>query len=164
MVKFVRQVLVDTWAYRYSDYPSSGDFSFYGDPRQQYSREGIYVGYRYFDTFGVKPRYPFGFGLSYTTFSIETKNVCLSDKKIVLNVVVTNTGKVAGKEVVQVYVSVPFVDNGTEFKRLLHLPRQKSFCLEKKKCLVKHLIFLSHLYIVKKYHLMFCLKAIILCG
>ena len=117
--------LVDTWAYRYEDYPSSEEFSFYGDPKQQYYKEGIYVGYRYFDTFGVKPRYPFGFGLSYTTFSIEAKNVYLSGNHIALDVVVTNTGKVAGKEVVQVYVSVPFVDVGTEFKRLVAFAKTK---------------------------------------
>ncbi|MEQ1675773.1 MAG: glycoside hydrolase family 3 C-terminal domain-containing protein [Chitinophagaceae bacterium] len=71
--------------------------------------EGIYVGYRYFNTFGIKPAYEFGFGLSYTDFSYS--NPILSsasfDKEITVTVNVTNTGKTAGKEVVQLYISAP---------------------------------------------------------
>lgn len=54
----------DTWAEDYMDYPSSPEFSHRGSVSDEYYKEGIYVGYRYFDTFGVRPRYPFGFGLS----------------------------------------------------------------------------------------------------
>jgi beta-glucosidase len=71
--------------------------------------EGIYVGYRYFNTFKVKPAYEFGYGMSYTTFaynSIKVNRSTFKDKiSVTLNV--TNTGKVPGREVVQLYVSAP---------------------------------------------------------
>lgn len=67
--------------------------------------EDIYVGYRYFDTFGKKVAYPFGYGLSYTTFEYGKPTVKEYGDKIEVSVSVKNTGKVAGKEVVQVYVT-----------------------------------------------------------
>jgi beta-glucosidase len=71
--------------------------------------EGIYVGYRYYETAGVKPAYEFGYGLSYTTF--DYSGLALSAKKfsdkLIATVTVKNTGKVAGKEVVQLYLSAP---------------------------------------------------------
>lgn len=70
-------------------------------------KEGIYVGYRYFDTVQKKAMYPFGFGLSYTSFTQQVKQVTSREEKIHIEVEVTNTGKCAGKEVVQVYVSLP---------------------------------------------------------
>ncbi len=69
--------------------------------------EDIYVGYRYFDTFGRQVAYPFGFGLSYTTFAYGKPTAKLSGDNIEVTVAVTNTGKRSGKEVVQVYVSAP---------------------------------------------------------
>ncbi|MES2240640.1 MAG: glycoside hydrolase family 3 N-terminal domain-containing protein [Bacteroidota bacterium] len=80
--------------------------------------EGIYVGYRYFNTFNVKPSYEFGYGLSYTKF--DYSNLSLSSKtfsdKMTVSVTVTNTGKTAGKEVVQLYLSAPekSIDKPTE--------------------------------------------------
>lgn len=71
--------------------------------------EGVYVGYRYYSTFKVPTAYPFGYGLSYTTFKTDNVNISapiLSDK-INVNVTITNTGKVAGKEVAELYVSAP---------------------------------------------------------
>ncbi len=71
--------------------------------------EGIYVGYRYFNTFRIKPAFDFGFGLSYTTFKYSDLRLStrVFKDKIKVNITVTNTGKVAGKEVVQLYVSAP---------------------------------------------------------
>jgi beta-glucosidase-like glycosyl hydrolase len=70
-------------------------------------KEGIYVGYRYFETFNKEVKYPFGYGLSYTTFSISDVSVKADDKLITVSATVKNTGKVAGKEVVQIYFSSP---------------------------------------------------------
>jgi beta-glucosidase len=78
-------------------------------PSRVVYEEGIYVGYRYYETFGVAPAYEFGYGLSYTTF--EYSNLSLSPRKfsdkITATVHVKNSGKVAGKEVVQLYLSAP---------------------------------------------------------
>jgi len=70
-------------------------------------QEGIYVGYRYYETEGVEVSYPFGYGLSYTTFSYTKPVVKATADGFVATVTVTNTGKVAGKEAVQLYVSAP---------------------------------------------------------
>jgi beta-glucosidase len=69
--------------------------------------EDIYVGYRYFDTFGREVAYPFGYGLSYTTFAYSNPKVKLNGDMVTVSVTIKNTGKVAGKEVAQVYVSAP---------------------------------------------------------
>lgn len=101
--------LTDTWAKDYYDYPSSATFSHNnGNVDDEYYGEGIYVGYRYFDTFGIEPLYCFGFGRSYTTFAIQTTQVLLNKDEIEVTVIVKNTGdRYAGKEVVQVYYSAP---------------------------------------------------------
>ena len=69
--------------------------------------EDIYVGYRYFDTFKKNVAYPFGFGLSYTTFEMGKPSVKANGKNIEVSVTIKNTGKVAGKQVAQVYVTAP---------------------------------------------------------
>ncbi|MBR5507241.1 MAG: glycoside hydrolase family 3 C-terminal domain-containing protein, partial [Clostridia bacterium] len=100
--------LVDTYAKDYSDYPSSAYFNLSATETKYY--EDIYVGYRYFETVpGAKEKvnYPFGFGLSYTTFDISKPEFMADDEKIYIKTVVTNTGNVAGKEVVQVYYGAP---------------------------------------------------------
>ena len=101
--------LTDTWARQYSDYPSSEGFSHNdGNVDDEYYTEGIYVGYRYFDTFGVEPLYPFGYGKSYTEFSVTPGAVKAEDGQVKVSATVKNTGSAyAGKEVVQVYCSAP---------------------------------------------------------
>ena len=70
--------------------------------------EGIYVGYRYFNTYAPKAvAYPFGFGLSYTSFEFKNMEITEAEGGWNVNVTVTNTGKVAGKDVVQIYVKAP---------------------------------------------------------
>lgn len=100
--------LSDSWPMNYAQIPGGENFSsLNGDLENEYYTEGRYVGYRYFDSFGATPRYPFGYGLSYTTFAQTVEAVTLEGKTLRAAVRVENTGTVAGKEVVQVYLSVP---------------------------------------------------------
>ena len=102
--------LPQTMALSYNDIPSATAFP--GTPKRSPSEsvynEGIYVGYRYFSSFGKPVAYPFGYGLSYTQFEMKKlKAPTKFSKKLSLSVEVTNVGEVAGKEVVQVYLSAP---------------------------------------------------------
>jgi beta-glucosidase len=116
--------LTDTWAVNYEDYPASAHFSHNdGDLDKQYYEEGIYVGYRYFDSFGIRPAYAFGYGLSYTDFSVAPAETVLAAdenrQEISVSLNVTNIGeKYAGKEVAQIYVSCPQEGLDKEQKRL----------------------------------------------
>lgn len=93
--------LPDTIAYKISDYPSDRNF---GDTVRNFYAEDIYVGYRYFETFAKESvHYPFGYGLSYTTFDVNVTNS--SDNLV--EVKVKNTGDFSGKEVVQIYCEAP---------------------------------------------------------
>jgi len=97
--------LPDTIAKTYADYPSSKNF---GNTEFNNYEEDVFVGYRYFSTFcPEKVLYPFGFGLSYTTFHIEPLESVRCDGRTALTLRVTNTGTRAGKEVVQVYCEPP---------------------------------------------------------
>lgn len=97
--------LTDTIAKNIEDYPSTENF---GDRVINYYAEDIYVGYRYFETFAKdKVLYPFGFGLTYTSFQIETTRFLVIDDKLLLDVSVRNTGNYSAKEVIQVYSSAP---------------------------------------------------------
>lgn len=94
--------LADTIAYRIEDYPSH---AYFGNPKEAFYVEDIYVGYRYFETVArEKVRYPFGFGLSYTSFLIKTEKFEIKNQKVLTTAAVQNTGERSGKEVVQVYV------------------------------------------------------------
>ncbi len=79
----------------------------FGDPDETYYLEGIYVGYRYYDTVGKRAMFPFGYGLSFTEFQTEKDGVCVEGQNIQVHMIVKNTGAYAGKEVVQVYVTIP---------------------------------------------------------
>ena len=111
---------VDTWPEKYEDIPFAMDYSYLnGDVDQEYYREGIYVGYRYFDSYDVEPRYPFGYGLSYTDFAIETGTVTAAGGKVTVSAKVTNTGSTySGREVVQLYVSCPKSGMAKEYQKL----------------------------------------------
>ncbi|MBO4636188.1 MAG: glycoside hydrolase family 3 C-terminal domain-containing protein [Clostridiales bacterium] len=101
--------LTDTWAMRYEDYPCWSGFSHNnGDTDDEFYREGIYVGYRYFDTFKIEPKYPFGYGLGYTKFDWDFKSASLDGSRYTATVGVTNVGEYDGKDVVQLYVSAPY--------------------------------------------------------
>lgn len=116
--------LTMTWPIAATDHPSTANFAKEYDMYTYKNMEGwgkgnipgvdfsnheedIYVGYRYFDTFKKNVAYPFGFGLSYTTFEMGKPSVKANDKNIEVSVTVKNTGKVAGKQVAQVYVTAP---------------------------------------------------------
>ncbi len=113
--------LTDTIAYSIGDYPSTVN---YGNEFTNLYQEDIYVGYRYFETFcPEKVQYEFGYGLSYTTFSVEPEEAKLSAKDgktyASIDVTVTNTGsEYAGKEVVQVYYEAPQGKLGQPVKAL----------------------------------------------
>ncbi len=101
--------LTSTLAEHYEDYSSSENFGqHHGGLLQDYI-EDIFVGYRWFDTFGIKDRvvFPFGYGLSYTRFSIQNKGIKKENGKIEITLKVTNIGDMAGKEVLQCYYSAP---------------------------------------------------------
>lgn len=95
--------LTTTWA-AWDSYSKEGTFGDWNDTKYN---EGIYVGYRYFDSFGKKPLFPFGYGLSFTDFEITGQSVSAKADEIKVIVKVKNTGSYAGKEVVQVYISKP---------------------------------------------------------
>ena len=96
--------LTMTWPIAATDHPSTEG---YANPVATPHHEDIYVGYRYFDTFNKEVAYPFGFGLSYTTFEFSKPKLKTSGKQVTVQVTVKNTGTVAGKEVAQVYVTAP---------------------------------------------------------
>ena len=101
--------LTATWARRYDDIPCARAFgSLNGDVSQDTYRDGVYVGYRYFDSFGVRPLFAFGFGLSYTTFALRAAGLDVQPGHLAVQVEVANTGaRFAGREVAQVYLSAP---------------------------------------------------------
>ena len=111
--------LSDTWAKHYDDIPFAREYSYLnGNLEKEYYKEGIYVGYRYFDSFGVAPAYPFGFGLSYTEFDIRFDSLTSKGTQLTVTAEVTNTGKYSGKEVVQLYTSAPEGELCKEYQSL----------------------------------------------
>lgn len=103
--------LAQTFPANYEDEPSAKNFpgTPVGNPVQSIYNEGVYVGYRYFNSFGVKTAYPFGYGLSYTKFkysNLKLSNTTFSNH-LTATVTITNTGQSAGEEVVQLYLTAP---------------------------------------------------------
>ena len=113
-----------TWPMKFSDAYSSKNFPIDQDPRIDMTNQGaksdnvrnvdyteyeedVYVGYRYFDSFEVPVSYPFGYGLSYTTFEYSDAKISQKDDAISITVTIKNTGEREGKEVVELYISAP---------------------------------------------------------
>jgi beta-glucosidase len=112
-----------TWPIKFTDAYSSKNFPIDQDPRIDMLNQGqkgnvknvdytdyeedIYVGYRYFDSFEVPVSYPFGFGLSYTTFEYSDAKIAEKDDAYEISVIVKNTGSLEGKEIVELYISAP---------------------------------------------------------
>ena len=111
--------LTDTWAKDYFAFPCAGTFSHMnGNVEKEYYQEGIYVGYRYFDSFEKEVEFPFGFGLSYTEFQIVDVKVEIQ-KEIRVTATIKNIGSLySGKEVLQVYATCPQSGMEKEYKRL----------------------------------------------
>ncbi|HEL2056857.1 TPA: glycoside hydrolase family 3 C-terminal domain-containing protein [Streptococcus suis] len=113
--------LTTTWA-KYEDYPQLGDFAEIDDTRY---KEGIYVGYRYFDTVQTTPVFSFGYGKTYTTFDWEVSEISRNKTEIRLVTEITNTGEFKGKEVLQLYVSVPSGKIDQPFQTLAAFKKSK---------------------------------------
>ncbi len=112
--------LSETWARRYEDYPCADTFSHMnGNLVEEKYREGIYVGYRWFDAFEIAPRFPFGFGLSYTSFAVSAGAPALCGREIRVPVSVANTGAAPGRETVFLFAACPPGLRRKERKRLI---------------------------------------------
>ena len=108
-----------TIAASYEDYPSADNFpSSNGNPAEVEYKEDINVGYRHFDQGHAIPVYPFGYGLSYTTFSYGKPTINTEGEQITVSFTIKNTGKKTGKEAVQLYVSAPDNTSGRPVKEL----------------------------------------------
>jgi beta-glucosidase len=103
--------LPDSFPIKYEDVPSASTFP--GEPVEEpvnsFYKEGVYVGYRYYDSFNVPTAYEFGYGMSYTTFDYSDLKLSstIFSSKMKATITVKNTGKVAGKEVAQLYLAAP---------------------------------------------------------
>ena len=128
--------LTDTWAIDYYDYPCAEEFGILGDVLQQNYREGIYVGYRWFDANKIEPRWPFGFGLSYADFEITVQNIQIVGTMVTVTACVRNISSCySGKDVVQLYLAKPEGKLHKEHKALaafrktgLLAPGQEEIC------------------------------------
>ena len=130
--------LPDTWADHYADIPSAANFydARQGKPRfgaddsdvwlDTVYEENIFVGYRYFESTAKElAHYPFGFGLSYTTFALTVQDFRPTEENVVITVSVTNTGRVAGREVVQIYLHKPEGARANARLELVHFAKTK---------------------------------------
>ncbi|NBG88446.1 glycoside hydrolase family 3 protein [Isachenkonia alkalipeptolytica] len=113
--------LSDTWYKRYEDVPFHNEYSYMrGNSMNAFYEEGIYVGYRYCDSYNINPQYPFGFGMSYTDFQWQLIEAKVYKTKLHLRCRVKNRGGVyPGKEILQFYVSCPQVHIKKEYQKLV---------------------------------------------
>lgn len=112
--------LTATWAKRYADYPCADTFgACNGDLEKEDYAEGLYVGYRWFDSFGIEPLFGFGHGLSYTTFATAFTALRAGGHGVEVDLTVTNTGdRFTGREVAQLYAACPQTGTAREYRRL----------------------------------------------
>ena len=113
--------LATTWA-KIDDYRFINEF---GDPQDTNYKEGVYIGYRYFNSAGIKPLYPFGFGLSYTSFDISKVSLSNIKDEINIKVKIKNIGKYSGKEVIQIYVSPSQENEDKPYQSLVSFKKTK---------------------------------------
>lgn len=119
--------LAVSWAAKYNDIPFAEEFCSEEKLAHIAYKEGIYVGYRYFDSFHVKPRYEFGYGLSYSHFDVTCKDIVQSKSKFIVQAQVHNTGeKWAAKEVAQLYISCPQGQLAREYQHLAAFAKTKT--------------------------------------
>ena len=126
--------LTSTWPVNYSEVPFGMEYSYLKESRsnknnksiEELYKEGIFVGYRYYNSFGIKPRYIFGYGKSYTSFSLDYMTSSLKKSKLELVIRVSNTGSVyKGKKVVQIYMSCPDGKLVREYQSLVAFAKTK---------------------------------------
>ena len=126
--------LPDTIAKSVEDYPSH---KYFGDRNKNFYAEDIYVGYRYFDIFAPeKVRYPFGYGLSYTTFDVSVQTTNVDGLTASIYVKVRNTGKFCGKEVVMMYLSRPQGELGQPVKTLCAFEKTRNLAPNEEQTLI----------------------------
>lgn len=113
--------LTTTWS-AWEDYCKIGEFGEKDDTRYT---EGVYVGYRYFDSIGKKAMFPFGYGLGYTDFEINDVKVSVQGEQVSVKAKIKNVGMMAGKEVVQVYVSSPWGELDKPYQALAGFAKSK---------------------------------------
>lgn len=110
-----------TWPIKYEDVPSASGFPVKGSDANQDTvryKEGLFVGYRYYDTYRKPVSYPFGYGLSYTTFDYDNLTISQKEDSVLISCRITNTGNMKGKETVQVYTSIPGMKDNRPRKEL----------------------------------------------
>ncbi|KAL6597100.1 beta-glucosidase-related glycosidase [Neocallimastix californiae] len=119
--KYPSGKLTTTWT-KFEDYPSIGDF---GNNSDTNYKEGIYVGYRYFDTLDMEVMFPFGFGLGYTDFEYDIKLANLIGEEFSVEASVKNTGNFKGKEVLELYLSKPNTKLDEPYQILVNFSKSK---------------------------------------
>ncbi|KAL6625988.1 beta-glucosidase [Neocallimastix californiae] len=126
--KYPSGKLATTWT-KFEDYQTIGNMAQIDDTDY---KEGIYVGYRYFDSENIDVMYPFGFGLGYTDFDFEVKSAKLSGEKFEVKASVTNVGKYKGKEVLELYLSKPGTTIDEPYQILVGFAKSKELSPNKK--------------------------------